>query len=83
MFKHLAADQKIYPSETGAPSMTRAPAPMTNLGSISADLAYLHRMSDDEREAYDKGREPPPIQPPGPPGVSAVGYMFRRLSLRA
>jgi hypothetical protein len=48
----------------------------------AADLDYLHCMSDDEREAYDKGRQPPPIQPPGPPGFSAVDYMFRRLSLR-
>ena len=79
MFKRRAAGQRIFPSEPAAPSMAPAPAPMTT---SAADLDYLHCMSDDEREAYDKGRQPPPVQPPGPPGFSAVGYMFRRLSLR-
>ena len=77
MFKRHVVGQRISPSEPAALSMALAPAPMT----ISADLDYLHHMSDDEREAYDKGR-PPPIQYPGPPGFKAVGYMFRRLSLR-
>jgi len=79
MFKRLAAGQRISPSETAATSMAPAPAPMTT---PAADLDYLHCMSDDEREAYDKGRQPPPVQLPGPQGISAVGFMFRRLSLR-
>jgi hypothetical protein len=82
MFKRHAADQRIIPSEMRAFSMAPALTPMTPSDSISADLYYLHHMSDFGREAYDKGREPPPVQYPGPPGFSAVGYMFRRLSLR-
>jgi hypothetical protein len=31
---------------------------------------------------YANGEQPPPIQYPGPPETSAVGYMFRRLRLR-
>ena len=48
MFKHRATGQRIFPSEPAAPSMARAPAPMTTSDSISADLGY--RVSDDERE---------------------------------
>jgi hypothetical protein len=82
MFKRGATGQRILPSEPGAPSMTRAPAPMTNSGSISADLGYLHHVGDEEREDYVNGEQPPPIQYPGLQGLSAVGYMFRRLRLR-
>jgi hypothetical protein len=78
MFKRRATGQRIFPSEPGAPSM--APAPMTTSNSTSADLAYLHHSGDDGREAYDKGRQP--NQYPGPLKFTAVGYMFRRLSLR-
>jgi hypothetical protein len=79
MFERRAAGQRIFPSETTAPSMAPAPAPMTI---SAADLGYLHRVSDDKLEAYEKGCQPPPIQPPASPGFSTVGYMFRRLSLR-
>ena len=75
MFKRRAAGQRIFPLEMAAPSIAAAPSPMTT---SAADLDYLHHVSDDERKAYNKGRQRPPIQPPG----SAVGYMFRRLSLR-
>jgi len=65
MFKRRAAGQRIFPSEPAAPSMTPVPAPMTT----SADLDYLHHVGNDEREAYDKSRQPPPrptgIQPRG------------------
>jgi hypothetical protein len=79
MFKRRAAGQRIFPSEPAAPSMAPAPAPLTP---SAADLDYLHCLSDEEREGYANGRQPPPIQPPAPPGFRAVGYMFRRLSLR-
>ena len=79
MFKCRAAGQRISSSETTAPSMAPAPAPMTT---SAADLDYLHCMSDNEREACNEGRQPPPVQPPAPPGFGAMGYMFRRLSLR-
>jgi hypothetical protein len=49
---------------------------------LTADLNYLHHVNDDKCEAHDNARQRPPIQYPGPPGFSAVGYMFRRLSLR-
>ena len=52
MFKCRAAGQRIASSETTAPSMAPAPAPMTT---SAADLDYLHCMSDDEREAYNEG----------------------------
>ena len=55
MFKRHAAGQRIFPSEPAAPSMAPAPAPMTTSDSIPAELGYLHRVSDDEREAYKKG----------------------------
>jgi hypothetical protein len=32
--------------------------------------------------ACANGEQPPRIQYPAPPGFSAMGYMFRRLSLR-
>jgi hypothetical protein len=48
----------------------------------SADLAYLHHVSDEEREGYASGQQPPSIHYPVLPGFNAVGYMFRRLSLR-
>jgi hypothetical protein len=79
MFKRRAAGQRIFPSEM---AMAPAPAPMTTSDSIPADLGYLHHAGDEEREGYANGEQPPPIQPPAPPGFSAVGYMFRRLSLR-
>ena len=60
MFERRAAGQRIFPSETTAPSMAPAPAPMTI---SAADLGYLHRVSDDKLEAYEKGCQPPPIQP--------------------
>ena len=50
MFKRRVTGQQILPSELGTPSMTRAPAPMANSGSISADLGYLHHVGDGERE---------------------------------
>jgi hypothetical protein len=80
MFKRHAAGQRIFPSEPGAPSMTRAP--MTTSDSISADLDYLHHMGDEVREGYANGKQPPTILYPGRPGFSAMGYIFRRLSLR-
>ena len=56
MFKrHAAGHQRIFPSEPAAPSMAPAPAPMTTSDSISADLGYLHHVSDEEREAYANG----------------------------
>ncbi len=81
MFKRHAAGQRIFPSEMAATSFAPAPAPMTT-SEISADLDYLHHAGDEEREGYANGEQPPPIQPPAPPGSSAVGYMFRRLSLQ-
>jgi len=81
MFKRRAAGQRIFPLEMAAPSIAPAPAAMTTLDSISADLGYLHRVGDEEREGYANGRQPAPIQPPAPPGLSTVGYMFGRLSL--
>jgi hypothetical protein len=81
MFKRRAAGQRIFPSEPAAPSIASASTPMTT-SETSADLAYLHHVSDEEREGYANGEQPPPIQSPGPPGFSAVGYIFRRLSLR-
>jgi hypothetical protein len=82
MFKRRAAGQRIFPSEPAAPSMTRAPAPMTNSGSMSADPGYLHHVSDENREGYADSEQPLRIQFSDPPGFSGVGYMFRRLSLR-
>jgi hypothetical protein len=73
MFKRRAAGQRILPSEPAAPSMAPAPA-------LSADRDYPS--CGDEERAYDNGRQSPPIQAPSLPGFSAVGYMFRRLSLR-
>ena len=81
MFKRQAADERIIPSEMGALSMAPALAPLTTSDSISADLDYLHHVRDEERKGYANGEQLPPIRP-GPPGFSAVGYMFRRLSLR-
>jgi hypothetical protein len=77
-----AAGQRIFPSEPAALSRAPGQAPMTTSGSISADLGHLHHVGNEEREGYANGEQPPPVQPPGPPGFSAVGYMFRRLSLR-
>jgi hypothetical protein len=71
MFKRLAAGQRIFSSEPAAPSIASAPSPMTTSDSISADL---HHVGDEERKGYANGEQPP--------GFSAVGYMFRRLSLR-
>ena len=82
MFKRRAADQRIFPSEPAAHSMAPAPAPMTTSDSTLADLAYLHHVSDEEREGYASGQQPPLIHYPVLPGFNAVGYMFRRLSLR-
>jgi hypothetical protein len=82
MFKRRATGRQILPSELGAPSMTRAPAPMRKSGLISADLAFLHHMSDDQREDYANGERPLRAQFFAPPGLSAMGYIFRRLSLR-
>ena len=82
MFKRRAAGQRIFPSEMAAHSMARAPAPMTTADSTSTDLAYLHHVSDEEREGYANGQQPPSIHYPVPLGFSAVGYIFRRLSLR-
>jgi hypothetical protein len=82
MFKRRATGQGNLPPEPGAPSMAPAPAPMTTSDSISADLAYLHHIGDEEREDYANGEQPLQIQFSDPPGVSAVGYMFRRLGLR-
>jgi len=73
MFKCRAAGQRIFPSEMTAHSMAPAPAPMTNSGSISVDLGYLHHVIDEEREGYANGEQAPPFR--------AMGYMFRRLSL--
>ena len=82
MFKRCAIGQRIFPSDPAAPSMAPAPAPMTTSDSISADLAYLHHVVGEGRKGYANGEQVPPIQSPVPPGVSAMGYMFRRLSLR-
>jgi len=65
-----------------AHSMAPARAPITTSDSISADLDYLHHVGEEERKGCENGEQAPPIQYPGPPGFSAVGYMFRRLSLR-
>jgi hypothetical protein len=81
MFNHRAAGQRIFPSELSARSMTRAPAPTTTSDSNSADLAFLHHMSDDERKG-NAGEKPLRIQISGPTGFNARGYMFRRLNLR-
>ena len=81
MFKRRAADQRIFPLEPATPSIASAPSPMTT-SETSADLAYLHHVSDEEREGYANGQQPPSIQSPGPPEFSAVGYIFRRLALR-
>jgi hypothetical protein len=82
MFKRRAAERRIFPSEPAAPSIASAPAPMTPSDSTSANLVYLFHVNDEEREDCANGEQPPPIQSPGPPGLSAVGYMFRRLRLR-
>jgi hypothetical protein len=71
MFKRRAVGQRIFLSEMAAHSMAPAPAPMTTSDSISADL---HHVGGEERKGYANGEQPP--------GFSAVGYMFRRLSLR-
>jgi hypothetical protein len=73
MFKRRATDQRIFPSEPAAPSIALAATPMTTW-ETSAGLAYLHHVGDEERKGYANGEQPP--------GFSAVGYMFRRLSLR-
>jgi hypothetical protein len=62
--------------------MTRSPAPMTKSNSILADLGYLRHVGDEKREDYASGEQPLRVQFSGPRGFSAVGYMFRRLSLR-
>ena len=82
MFKRRTAGQRIFPPEMAAHSMAPAPPPITTSDSISADLAYLHHVSDEEREGYANGQQPPSIHYPVLPGFNAVGYMFRRLSLR-
>jgi hypothetical protein len=82
MFKRRAAGQRIFPSEMVARSMAPSPSPISTSDSILADLDYLHHAGDEEREGYANGQQPPPIQYPGPPEFSAVGYIFRRLSLR-
>ena len=74
MFKRRAAKQRIFLSEPAAPSIASGPAPMTTSDSISADLDCLHHVGDEERKGYANGEQPP--------GFSAVGYMFRRLTLR-
>ena len=79
MFKRRAAGQRIFPSEPAALSMAPAPAPMTT---SAADLDYLHCMSDDEREGYVNGEQPPPIQYPSPPSFAKSGFLFRRLSIK-
>jgi hypothetical protein len=81
MLNRRAADQRIFPSEPAAHSMAPALTPMTT-SETSADLAYLHHVSDEEREGYANGQQPPSIHYPVLPGFNAVGYMFRRLSLR-
>src|SRR6202040_2182344 len=84
MFKRRAAGHhRIFPSQPAAPPMAPAPAPMTTSDSIPADLGYLHLVSDDELEAYEKGCHPPPIQPPAPPGFTAAGYMIPPIELAA
>ena len=80
MFKHRAAGQ--FPSEPAAPSMAPPPAPMTTSDSMSADLDYLHHMSDDERAGYANGEQPPSIQYLGPPSFAKAGFLFRRLSIK-
>jgi hypothetical protein len=82
MFKRRATGQRIFPSDPAAPSMAPAPAPMTTSDSILADLAYLHRAGDEEREDYANGEQPLRVRFCAPPGFRPVGYMFRRLSLR-
>jgi hypothetical protein len=81
MFKRRATGQQILQSEPAAPSMAPAPAPITTSDSNSADLAFLHHMSDDERKG-NAGEQPLRIQFSGPTGFNARGYMFRRLNLR-
>jgi|SRR5580693_1198582 hypothetical protein len=81
MFKRRAADQRIFPLEPATPSIASALTPMAT-SETSADLAYLHHVSDEEREGYASGQQPPSIHYPVLPGFNAVGYMFRRLSLR-
>jgi hypothetical protein len=58
MFKRRAADQRIFPSEPAAPSIASAPTPMMTLGSISAELGYLHHVGEEERGDYVNGEEP-------------------------
>jgi hypothetical protein len=81
MFKRRATGQRIFPSEPAAPSMTPASPPIRTSDSILADLGYLHHVGDEECEDANV-EQPLRIQSSGPPGFSAVGYMFRRLSLR-
>jgi hypothetical protein len=49
---------------------------------MSADLDYLHHMSDDERAGYANGEQPPPIQYLGLPSFAKAGFLFRRLSIK-
>jgi hypothetical protein len=55
---------------------------MTTSDSMSADLDYLHHMSDDERAGYANGEQPPPIQYLGLPSFAKAAFLFRRLSIK-